>query len=211
MTASDDRTGSLAPAPVTGAEELEREVRRLRELLAVAEAAIQSLRDRCEDAEEARANLAQLAVASARLHETDEQAESLRNLQDLLLNLVGAEQIAIWSLSADGRTLDLRASQGIDAEPWRSVAVGEGALGKAVATGDIVVQVQTGAGQPTVCIPLTLGQRVVGAVAVFRLLPHRSGLGPQDENVFRLVSQQAAFALGRSGEPWGATRKVGDG
>jgi hypothetical protein len=211
VSADGNRTGTPVSAPFAGNEDLHQEVSRLRELVDVAEAAISTLRNRCDDAEESKAHLARMAVASARLHESDDPAESLRNLQDVLVNLIGTEQIAVWSLSADGRTFDLRASLGIDAEPWRQVPVGNGMLGKTLASGEIVLQAQTDGGQPTACIPLLVGRRVVGVVAVFRLLPHRSGLGPQDDDVFRLVSQQAGYALCCSGEPWCGTRKVGDG
>ncbi|MBN2576952.1 MAG: GAF domain-containing protein [Deltaproteobacteria bacterium] len=209
MTGGGDRTGTLSYAPVASPEDMEQEIQRLRELVGVAESAIQTLRDRCEDADEAKAHLARLAVASARLHESADSAECLGNLQDVLLNLVGSEEIAVWSLSSDGRTLELRASRGIGPEPWQRVTVGEGAVGQAAESGDVVRPSQAAAGQPTVAIPLRLGRRVVGVVAVFRLLPHRSGLGPQDEDVFELVAQQAAFALCCSGEPWAAKGRDG--
>jgi GAF domain-containing protein len=206
-----ERAGARSFAPAEGVEALSEEVRRLRELLEVAESAIVTLRDRHEDAEEGKAHLARLAVASAQLHDSCEEAECLHNLQDVLLNLVGTEQIGVWSLSADGRTLELRASQGIKTEPWQQVHVSAGPLGRAVTTKEIVVPGETASGEPTVCIPLMLGERVLGVVAVFRLLPHRSGLGPQDDDVFRLVRRQAAFALHSAGAPWLTIGKVGDG
>jgi hypothetical protein len=202
VTAGGDRTGTHSYAPLASPEDLQQEIQRLRELVSVAESAISNLRDRCEDADEAKAHLARLTVASAQLHASTDPAESLRNLQDVLVNLIGSQEIAIWSLAADGCTLELRSSQGIKPERWRRVAVGEGPVGQAAASGVIVKPDQGDAGQPTVVIPLRLGRRVVGVVALFRLLPHRSGLGPQDEDVFQLVAEQAAFVLYCSGEPW---------
>jgi hypothetical protein len=202
VTSGSDRTGTRSYTPLASTEDLQQEIQRLRELVGVAESAIQTLRDRCEDADEAKAHLARLSVASAQLHASTEPAQSLRNLQDVLVNLIGSQEIAIWSLAPDGRTLELRSSEGINPEPWQRVAVGEGPVGQAAASGEISKSGQAGAGQPTVVIPLRLGQRVVGVVALFRLLPHRSGLGPQDEDVFQLVAEQAAFALCCSGEPW---------
>jgi hypothetical protein len=210
VTANGDRNGGIEPAPAVGGEDLHLEVARLRELVAVAETAIKALQDRCEDLEEYRAHLGRLCIASAQLHESEDPAESLRNLQDVLVNLIGTEQIAIWSMAADGRGLELRASQGIEAGPWRTVAVGEGVVGKTVSSGEIAMPTPAGAGQPSLCIPLVLGRRVVGAVAVFRLLPHRSGFGPLDQDVFRLVSRQAAFALCCAGGAWCAARRARD-
>lgn len=206
-------------------QEPHQEVQRLRELVDVAEAAIgtlrgrcddaaaaiSALRDRCDDAEESRAHLARLAVASARLHESDVEAECLQNLQDVLVNLIGTEQIAVWRLSTDGRSFELRACLGIEPERWQKVAAGDGLLGKAAASAEVVLAEPVREGGPSVCIPLLLGRHVVGMVAVFRLLPHRGQLGPKDDDVFRLVSEQAGFALCCSGEAWGPSRRASNG
>lgn len=213
MTAAGDRTSGSVRAAAAGSEDLHPEVQRLRGLVDAAGAALNTLRDRCEELEESKAHLTRLAVASAQLHESDDEAEALRNLLDLLVNLIGTEQTAIWRLSSDGATLELRASQGIDAEPWQCVPVDQGSLGKAVSTGEIVVEGEGEPcqGGPSVCVPLLVGRRVVGVVAVFRLLPHRGALRPQDADVFRMVSQQAGFALCCSGDAWGTGGKVSDG
>jgi|GEM_PF-2009335 len=185
----------LDTSPSGSAVDAQAEIRRLRELVAKAEVAIESLRDRCEDLEEDKAHLNRLCVASAQLHEGTSLAENLRALQDVLVNLLGSEQIAIWSLGPDGRTLELRASQGIDAESWRRVAMGEGDVGRAAASGDILALAPAAVGLPTLCIPLKLGERVIGVVAVYRLLPHRHGFQPRDQEVFELIARQAAFTL----------------
>lgn len=211
MSSSPDRHDGQPPAPTEGAtEDLSRECRQLRELVAVAESAIETLRARCEDLEEDKAHLGRLCVASVQLHEIGgSESDCLRNLQDLLVNLIGSEQIAVWSMSPDGCRLELRASHGIDAEPWRTVTVGEGVVGHAAATGEIGPVDTDRPGQPRACIPLLLGRRVAGVAAIFGLLPHRSGLAPRDQDVFRLISQQAAFALSCTGEPWCGRRAGG--
>jgi hypothetical protein len=211
VSAPSDADPAAVPLPDSEARDPSSELVRLRERLGVVEASITALQDRCEDLEEDRAHLGRLCVASVQLHETGSESDCLRNLQDVLVNLIGSEQIAVWCSSIDGRRLELRASQGIDIEPWRTVQVGEGTVGKAAATGEIVVAEAPSPGQPTVCIPLVLGRRTVGAVAVFRLLAHHSGFTPRDQDVFRLVSRQAGFVLCCAGGPWELARRVGDG
>jgi hypothetical protein len=211
VTEHGDSTGGFDTTPSAGVADAQAEIRQLRERLAGAQAALESLRNRCEDLEEDKAHLGRLCVASAQLHESASPAESLRALQDVLINLLGSEQIAIWSLRPDGRTLELRASQGIEAESWRTVVVGEGDVGKAAASGDIPVPGPAALGQPALCIPLKLGERVTGVVAVFRLLPHRSGFHPRDQEVFELIARQAAFSLHCSGDFCGCGGRAGDG
>jgi hypothetical protein len=209
MSMPAEKAPGAALAADVGSEELRQEVLRLRERVVAAEAALDTLRDRCDDAEEAKAHLTRMAVASALLHDSDEESESLHNLLDLLVNLIGTEQIGVWRLSAEG--LELRASQGITTERWHRVPDDQGPLGRAVARGEIVIEADPPDGGPTVCIPLLVGRRAVGVVAVFRLLPHRGRLGPRDADVFRMISQQAGFALCCSSGSWGGSRKVGDG
>lgn len=211
MSPAADQAPGGALAADADSEELRQEVLRLRERAAAAEAALDSLRERCDDVEEAKAHLTRMAVASALLHDSDDEADSLHNLLDLLVNLVGTEQIAVWRRSADGDSLELRASQGIPTERWHRIPADQGALGRAVASGEIVIDDDPGEGCPMVCVPLLVGRRAVGAVAVFRLLPHRGRLGPRDSDVFRMISQQAGFALCCSSGAWGGSGKVGDG
>jgi putative methionine-R-sulfoxide reductase with GAF domain len=211
MSTAAGRAPGASLAADAGSEELRQEVLRLRERLATTEAALDSMRDRCDDVEETKAHLTRMAVASALLHDTDDETDSLHNLLDLLVNLIGTEQIAVWRLSADGDSLELRASQGISTEPWHRIPANQGLLGRAVTSGEIVVEEDPSEGCPTVGIPLLVGRRAVGVVAVFRLLPHRGRLGARDWDVFRMISQQAGFALCCSSGSWGGSRKAGDG
>jgi GAF domain-containing protein len=204
VTLAGEEDGRPALASVSHADRAADEVARLRGRLAEAEATAQALRDRCEDLEEDRAHLGRLCVASAQLHASGSESESLRNLQDVLVNLVGSEQIAIWTLARDGRTLELRASLGIDSEPWQRLTLGQGRVGRTAASGEIAVFGGAEPGEPSACAPLLMGEKVVGAVAVFRPLAHRTGFGPEVQDVLRLVSRQAAFALYAATTGWRA-------
>jgi hypothetical protein len=97
-------------------------------------------------------------------------------------------------------------SCGIDPKAHHKVALGEGLIGRVVATGETYL---AGDGAPpraaaleadlTACIPLKLGERVSGAIALFRLLPQKSGLGALDRELFELLATHAATALYSSG------------
>jgi GAF domain-containing protein len=47
----------------------------------------------------------------------------------------------------------------------------------------------------TACIPMKIGQRVLGVIAIFRLLPHKGGLNSVDLDLLDLLSTHAAVAL----------------
>jgi hypothetical protein len=156
--------------------------------------------------EEQNSNLANLYVASYRLHETLERATVLTVLQEILANLVGSEEVAIFELPRGARHLKLLASNGIDAERYGAVEVGDGVIGQVVASGEIYI------GEPadphasdglTACVPLRLADRVSGAIAIFGLLPQKTGICDLDRELFALLATHAATALHCSGAEQG--------
>ncbi len=101
----------------------------------------------------------------------------------------------------DGDRLRSIGSFGVDANEWDGLRLGEGIIGVCAETGEHFVAGQTvlaplGREQAlTACIPLKLDETVVGAIAVFRLLPQKDGLAPVDHELFDLLASHAASAL----------------
>ena len=151
--------------------------------------------------EHQNANLANLYVTSYRLHGTLERDEVLTIIQEILINLVGSEEVAVLEVDEGGRALTLASSFGIDEERYRSVAVGSGVIGKVAETGEPFF----GNGEPekedgvTACIALKVDNKVTGVVTVFGLLPQKPGLEAVDHELFELLGTHAAVALYSSG------------
>ncbi len=152
--------------------------------------------------EEQNANLANLYVASYRLHGTVERKEVVLAIQEIVANLVGSEELAIFEREADGAALSLVAAFGVDPAPLREIAFGLGIIGRTAETGDTYVRAEGGdrdgksaESRVTACIPLTLDGRVTGVIAIFRLLSHKAALEPADHELFDLLASQAAVAL----------------
>jgi nitrate/nitrite-specific signal transduction histidine kinase len=152
--------------------------------------------------ESQNANLANLYVASYRLHGTLERSEVLSTIQEIVTNLVGCEEIAVFEADANGAALQLVASTGIDPAVYREVRVGSGLIGRCAQTGETFVASDR---EPaarseeeallTACVPLRLNDRVSGAIALFRLLPQKTGIEPLDRELFDLLATHAATAL----------------
>jgi hypothetical protein len=151
------------------------------------------------------ANLANLYVASYRLHETLDRQEVIKSLQEILANLVGSEEMVLFELDREQQCLHLVASHGIQPEAYETVPIDRGRIGAAVRSGETFV-VDASAepsaipAEPleqhlTACIPLKLEGRVTGAIAVFRLLPQKPGVESLDYEIFDLLGSQAAMAL----------------
>jgi hypothetical protein len=157
------------------------------------------------EVEQENSNLANLYVASYRLHGTLDRREVLDVIQEIVTNLIGCEEIAIFEADPDGVAVTLVHSCGVDPRAHDKVRLGEGVIGQAVASGEAYIAV-AGAPAParaeaglTACIPLKLGDRVTGAIALFRLLPQKAELGALDRELFELLGTHAATALYCSG------------
>jgi hypothetical protein len=185
---------ALAHEAVAHATE-ERE--RLRERLAELEAENQRMCDDYVAVQERSTGLAQLYVALERIHGGLSRSDTLAALQEIVINVIGSEELAIFERCGDG--LALVQSFGIDPEPWRELRAPRGAIARA-AGGNLYVAGREGppeAGDEdlTACIPLRVGDRVAGVIAIFRLLGHKPVLGEADQAVFDLLTTHAGLAL----------------
>jgi nitrate/nitrite-specific signal transduction histidine kinase len=159
-----------------------------------------SVAQKYREAEQQTSHLANLYVASYRLNASLDREEVLRSIQEILINLVGTEELAIFEVDARQQKLELVASVGIEAARYATLSLdAESAIARAARRGEAVIATQ-GQSLPedsrlTACIPLQIADRVVGAIAVFRLLPQKERLQPVDHELFDLLRSHAAVAL----------------
>jgi GAF domain-containing protein len=148
-------------------------------------------------------SLANLYVASYRLHGTLDRSEVLATIQEIVTNLVGCEEIAILETNDTGEALTLAVSTGIDPGPFQSVPLTSGLIGWCARTAETFV---SGDGDEpparnaneadlSACVPLKLDGRVSGAIALFRLLPQKACIEAVDRELFDLLATHAATAL----------------
>lgn len=175
---------------------------RLQKSLAAIEDENRRFSEQYVEVEQQNTDLASLYVASHRLHATLDRGEALSIVQDIICNLIGSEEIAIFEADESSPNLSLVASLGIDPAPFRSVPLGRGVIGRCARTGQIYL-----AGRDddsglrpeekalSACIPLHFDGRLLGAVGVFRLLPQKTGLVALDHELFELIATHAARAL----------------
>lgn len=171
---------------------------RLRERLAEIEAENQRMCDEYVAVEARSSEMAQLYVALERIHGGLTREDVLTAVQEIVINVIGTEELAVLELKGD--RLQLVQSFGVDPSPLRTVRLGEGALGRAAASGDLYVAGRSGSpdagdGDLTAAIPLKVGDRVHGVVAIFRLLGHKPCLGEGDQVVFDLLANHVGLAL----------------
>lgn len=192
-------------------EELDRiyhEQSDLRRQLAEVEAANQHSSRQYFEVEQQNNNLANLYVASYQLHSTLDRGEVLAAIKEIVINLIGSEELAIYELGSDGTVLRLVGSFGIDPVEYATVPLQSGTMGiigRTAVSGEIHLPGSPGKGidlarvpreaNLTACVPLKLGDQVSGALAIFRLLPQKNGLEAIDYELFNLLAAHAGTAL----------------
>lgn len=182
-------------------ERQQREHERLRAQVDLARAESQGFSTRYAEVEQQNSNLANLYVASYRLHGTLDRKEVVDTLQEIIANLVGSEEAGLFELDEATGTLELVASFGLAPDARRSVPLGSGPIGRAARSGEIhVADADADAREDldpglTACVPLVLDGRVTGAIAIYRLLPQKPGIEDVDRELFDLLATHAATAL----------------
>ena len=160
--------------------------------------------NRYHEIEEQNNNLANLYVASYQLHSTLDFREVIQIVQEIVINLVGAEVFAILLL--DEKTNELRAiaSEGEDVMPAVqriSIRLGEGLLGEAAKSGESYYINDDEAGskitleRPLAAVPLKIKEHVIGLIVIYRLLQQKESFTAVDYELFSLLAAHAATAI----------------
>jgi len=171
---------------------------RMRARIVALEAENQRISDDYVAVQERSTDLAQLYVALERLHGGPSRADTLAAIQEIVINLVGSEELAVFERRSGA--LALVHAFGVSPRTLDALRLGEGAIGRAAATGQPWLAGRdgpSGAGEEdlTAAIPLRAGDAVAGVLAIFRLLGHKPMLDESDHAVFDLLSTHAGLAL----------------
>jgi hypothetical protein len=181
-------------------EELEHEKQELLTRSRRAEAVKQGFSSQYAEVETELANFANLYVASSQLHGARSVRGVVRNLKELLAQLLGAAVFAVYLLSEDKKELVAIASEGAKTSDIARVSASEGVLAEGLASGQYVFEstrdVSRGTlERPAAIIPLLVERDVVGIIAIFSTLPQKTEFVNVDMELFRLLGAQAAPAL----------------
>jgi hypothetical protein len=160
----------------------------------------QQLLERYVGLEEQNSVLTTLYVACQRLHCTLDRNQVLLTVREIIANLIGCEEYALFTLGSDG-LLHLIDSWGLDAELYELLPL-TGLIGRVIDSGESFVINESDASHATpleadltACIPLERNGTVTGAIALFRLLPQKFELLELDRELFRLLETHLALAL----------------
>jgi len=156
--------------------------------------------DRYIEIEEQNNNLANLYVASYQLHSTLDYKEVIRIVQEIVINLIGAEVFHLFMVSEKASQLELETSEG--QTPGRPVIpLGEGPIGKAAQAGEnyfaetVARREPSPYEEPIAVIPLKIKDTVIGVISINKLLFQKTAFTTMDYELFTLLAGHAATAI----------------
>ncbi|GEJ58397.1 GAF domain-containing protein [Anaeromyxobacter diazotrophicus] len=156
----------------------------------------EALRERLAGLEQQVVELGNACVVMERVHGALDRGAVLLAIQDVVINVIGSEELAIFEVADGGRLL--RPVQSFGVEP-RELAVGAGPVGRA-ASERRAWTILDGAPpeeEPrlTAVAPLSAGPHLTGVVAIWRMLAHKPVFGEADRAVLELLSRHGGAAL----------------
>ena len=156
--------------------------------------------DRYVEVEEQNNNLANLYVASYQLHSTLDYKEVIRIVQEIVINLIGAEAFHLFMVSEKTGRLELETSEGQEA-PLTTIGLGEGVIGGAAKSGEnffaeaVAHAEPTPFDQPIAVVPLKIKETVIGVISINKLLVQKTAFTSMDYELFTLLAGHAATAI----------------
>jgi len=189
----------------TEVQQLTDENRRIAQRFREVEEENKDFANRYIEIEEQNNNLANLYVASYQLHSTLDFREVIQIVQEIVINLIGAESFAILLLDEKTNELKTIACEGEDVMPGIegiSARLGEGILGEVAKTGEsyYINQDVEGTGRvtlekPLAAVPLKIKEHVIGLISIYRLLQQKDSFSAVDYELFSLLAAHAATAI----------------
>ena len=184
--------------------QLTEENRRIQQRFREVEEENKDFANRYLEIEEQNNNLANLYVASYQLHSTLDFREVIQIVQEIIINLIGAESFAILLLDEKTNELKTIASEGDDVMPGLegiSCRLGDGVIGSVARTGESYYINQDINGgkvtleKPLAAVPLKIKEHVIGVVVIYKLLQQKDAFTAVDYELFSLLAAHAATAI----------------
>ena len=146
-------------------------------------------------AETHNGNLANLYVASYQLHASVDRDTVLQTIQEIVINLIGSEEIAIYERAGDD--FCLISAFGVEGTKLLKFRLGDGPIGRTLGAGETFINslARGGVNDLTACVPLKVNEAIIGGILIFRLLEHKRELAPVDHELLELLAVHASTAL----------------
>ncbi len=149
--------------------------------------------------EKESSNLASLYVASYQLHSSLEYEVVLRRINEILINLIGAERFAIYLFDAKANAFTLVDGEGVDERKGGKIPLADNFLSRVARSKELYLAKDvTTLGddeRPIAALPLIAADELLGLLVVYKLLIQKDSFESIDMELFDLLAGHAAIAL----------------
>jgi hypothetical protein len=145
------------------------------------------------------ANLANLYVASYQLHASLSFRATVRQMKELLEQLVGARTFAVYLATSDGKFLSPVVAEGIGKPGSIPIKADDGGIGETFCTA--VGRIEGGElhqgsfENPVALVPMKVEDKVIGVLVIFTTLAQKTRFLQVDIELFKLFGAHAGTAL----------------
>jgi len=146
--------------------------------------------------------LMRLNAANARLIQSLEQGDAFEAIAEIIANLIGCEEVAMFDHHAGEQNFSLAWTSGVEAAAMQPFLCGAGMFGRTVEQGvsqyrerQLETSLLLHEKNLTACIILKSSREVVGVVAMFSLLPQKSQLEWADFELVKFLETYGAVAI----------------
>jgi hypothetical protein len=174
---------------------LQEQIGHLQRRFGEVEAENQDFASRYAEISEVNENLANLYVATHRLHSTLDPADVTEIICEIMVELVGAEDFGLLLLDERTNELALARLEGPPNHYPAHILVGEGVIGRAVRDCRPRYVEPANPLEPLAVVPLQIKGHGTGAIVVSKLLHGKMRLSPLGKELLALLAGHAASAL----------------
>jgi uncharacterized protein YigA (DUF484 family) len=146
--------------------------------------------------------LKRLNAASARLIQALEDGDVYAAIAEIIANLIGSEEVAIFHYDPSDESFSLAWSWGIEEETLQQFTTGAGLIGRAVRQGATLFPeritdfpLRHHEQNLTACVVLKSSGEVVGVIPILGLLPQKNGLEWTDFELLKFLETYGAVAV----------------
>jgi hypothetical protein len=138
---------------------------------------------------------AQAIIVRKRLRESVGPADALEGIREIVSNLLGSEEMALFQVDRKSSALPLIWSFGIDPQEHKWLNGSSESVHKVILNGRTHIEL-AGKNPPfTVLVPIRLHGQTVAILTILRLLPQKTGFARADMEVLQVLSDEAGAAV----------------
>jgi nitrate/nitrite-specific signal transduction histidine kinase len=149
--------------------------------------------------EKESSNLASLYVASYQLHSSLDYDVVLQRINEILINLIGAERFAVYLYDPKTNAFTLVSGEGVEERKGSKIPLADNFLSRIARSGELyLAQDVSSAGdddRPIAALPLVAQDELLGLLVIYKLLIQKDSFEPIDHELFDLLAGHAAIAV----------------